>query len=63
MIEVEENIRRRRRSLAISEEAKNIPQQRLHKRYQAMAARGENKNIIDKALRSFTAIAIETEKQ
>ena len=40
---------RRQKSLAISEEAKDIAwkaQQRLHKRYKAMAARGKNKNQI-----------------
>ena len=59
------------KSLAISEEAKKIAwkaQQRLHKRYQAMAARGKNKNQIVTALGRellgfIWAIAIETEKQ
>jgi transposase len=62
---------RRQKSLAISEEAKKIAwkaQQRLHKRYQSMAARGKNKNQIVTAiwrelLGFIWAIAIETEKQ
>jgi hypothetical protein len=59
------------KSLAISEPAKKIArkaQQRLHKRYQALAARGKNKNqlvtAIGRELLGFIwAIAIETEKQ
>jgi transposase len=62
---------RRQRSLAISEQAKDIAwkaQQRLHKRYKAMAARGKNKNQIVTAigremLGFIWAIAVETEKQ
>jgi transposase len=62
---------RRQKSLAIGEEAKKIAwkaQQRLHKRYQAMAARGKNKNqivtAIGRELLGFVwAIGIETEKQ
>ena len=62
---------RRQKSLAISEEAKKIAwkaQQRLHKRYKAMSARGKNKNqivtAIGRELLGFIwAIAIETEKQ
>jgi transposase len=62
---------RRQKSLAISEEAKKIAwkaQQRLHKRYKAMDARGKNKNqivtAIGRELLGFIwAIAIETEKQ
>jgi transposase len=62
---------RRQKSLAISEEAKKIAwkaQQRLHKRYQAMAARGKNKNqivtAIGRELLGFIwAIAVEAEKQ
>ncbi len=44
---------RRQKNLAISDEAKQIAwkaQQRLHKRYQAMLARGKNKNQIVTAL-------------
>ena len=62
---------RRQKNLDISEEAKKIAwkaQQRLHKRYQALAARGKNKNQIVTALGRellgfIWAIAIETEKQ
>lgn len=62
---------RRQKSLAISEEAKKVAwkaQQRLHKRYKAMAARSKNKNQIVAALGRellgfIWAIAVETEKQ
>src|SRR5258706_13734598 len=62
---------RRQKTLAISDEAKRIAwkaQQRLHKRYKAMAARGKNKNqivtAIGRELVGFIgAIAVETEKQ
>ena len=62
---------RRQKSLAISDEAKEIAwkaQQRLHKRYKAMAARGKNKNQIVTALGRellgfIWAIAVETEKR
>ena len=62
---------RRQKSLAISEEAKKIAwkaQQRLHKRYRAMSARGKNKNqivtAIGRELLGFIwAIAMVTEKQ
>jgi transposase len=62
---------RRQKTLAISEEAKKIAwkaQQRLHKRYQAMAARGKNKNqivtAIGRELLGFIwAIAVAAEKQ
>jgi transposase len=62
---------RRQENLDLSEEAKKIAwkaQQRLHKRYQALAARGKNKNQIVTALGRellgfIWAIAIETEKQ
>src|SRR5678815_2742695 len=62
---------RRQKSLAISEQAKKIAwkaQQRLHKRYKALSARGKNKNqivtAIGRELLGFIwAIAIETEKQ
>jgi hypothetical protein len=55
----------------LSEEAKKIAwkaQQRLHKRYQAFAARGKNKNQIVTALGRellgfIWAIAIDAEKQ
>ena len=61
---------RRQKNLAISDEAKQIAwkaQQRLHKRYQAMLARGKNKNQIVTALgRELVgfvwAIAIAAEK-
>jgi hypothetical protein len=57
--------------LAISDEAKKIAwkaQQRLHKRYKAMAARGKDKSqiitAIGRELLGFIwAIAMETEKQ
>ena len=62
---------RRQKNLALSDEVKKIAwkaQQRLHKRYQAMAARGKNKNQIVTALGRellgfMWAIARETEKQ
>ena len=62
---------RRQKNLAIGEEAKKIAwkaQQRLHKRYKCMAARGKNKNQIVTALGRellgfIWAIAVETEKQ
>lgn len=62
---------RRQKSLAISDEAKDIAwkaQQRLHKRYKAMAAGGKNKNQIVTAigremLGFIGVIAVETEKQ
>jgi transposase len=62
---------RRQKKLAISEEAKKIAwkaQQRLHKRYKAMAGRGKNKNQIVTAigremLGFIWAIATETERQ
>ena len=58
-------------TLAISEEAKKIAwkaQQRLHKRYKALAARDKNKNqivtAIGRELLGFVwAIGMETEKQ
>lgn len=62
---------RRQKDLAISEEAKTIAwkaQQRLHKRYKAMAARGKNKNQIVAALGRellgfIWAIGMKTEQQ
>ncbi len=62
---------RRQKSLALSEEVKQIAwkaQQRLHKRYQKMTLRGKNKNqvttAIGRELLGFVwAIAVETEKQ
>lgn len=62
---------RRQKDLAISEEAKAIAwkaQQRLHKRYKAMAARGKNKNQIVTALGRellgfIWAIAVAIERQ
>jgi transposase len=62
---------RRQKDLAISEDAKQIAwkaQQRLHKRYKAMAARGKNKNQIVAALGRellgfIWAIGVRTEQQ
>ena len=62
---------RRQKNLTISEEAKKIAwkaQQRLHKRYKALAARDKNKNqivtAVGRELLGFVwAIGIETEKQ
>lgn len=62
---------RRQKSLSISEEAKKIAwkaQQRLHKRYKALAARDKNKNqiitAVGRELLGFVwAIGIATEKQ
>lgn len=62
---------RRQKSLAISEKVKKIAwkaQQRLHKRYKALAARDKNKNqivtAVGRELLGFVwAIGIETEKQ
>ena len=62
---------RRQKNLAISAEAKKIAwkaQQRLHKRYKGLAARGKNKNqivtAVGRELLGFVwAIAVETEKQ
>jgi mannitol-1-phosphate/altronate dehydrogenase len=61
----------RQKNLALSDEVKKIAwkaQQRLHKRYQAFAARGKNKNQIVTALGRellgfIWAIAIHTEQQ
>ncbi len=65
------HLARRQKALAISEEAKQIAwkaQQRLHKRYKAMAARGKNKNQIVAALGRellgfIWAIGVKTEQQ
>jgi transposase len=65
------NLQRRQKNLALSEEAKKIAwkaQQRLHKRYRALDARGKNKNQIVTAvgrelLGFIWAIAVETEKK
>lgn len=62
---------RRQKNLALSDEVKKIAwkaQQRLHKRYKALAARGKNKNQIITALGRellgfIWAIALEAEKQ
>jgi len=62
---------RRQKNLAISDEVKDIAwkaQQRLHKRYKAMAARGKNKNQIVAALGRellgfIWAIGVKTEQQ
>jgi transposase len=63
------NLQRRQKNLALSEEVKTIAwkaQQRLHKRYRALDARGKNKNQIVTAvgrelLGFIWAIAVETE--
>ena len=68
---VQGRVLRRQRSLALSEEAKRIAwkaQQRLHKRFTALAARGKNKNQIVTALARellgfVWAIAVHTEAQ
>ena len=65
------NLQRRQKNLALSEEVKTIAwkaQQRLHKRYRALDARGKNKNQIVTAvgrelLGFIWAIAVETEKK
>lgn len=65
------NLQRRQKNLALSEEAKKIAwkaQQRLHKRYRALDARGKNKNQIVTAvgrelLGFIWAIAVETEQK
>jgi hypothetical protein len=62
---------RRQKSLALSEEVKQIAwkaQQRLHKRYKTMQARGKNKNqivtAIGRELLGFLwAIAVKVEQQ
>ena len=62
---------RRQKNLALGEEAKKIAwkaQQRLHKRYLAMSARGKNKNqivaAIGRELVGFVwAIAVGAERQ
>src|SRR5215469_15977960 len=62
---------RRQKNLAISDEVKDIAwkaQQRLHKRYKAMSARGKNKNQIVAALGRellgfIWAIGVKTEQQ
>jgi len=62
---------RRQKDLAISDEVKKIAwkaQQRLHKRYQGMAARGKSKNQIVAALGRellgfVWAIGVKTEQQ
>jgi transposase len=68
---VQGRLLRRQQSLALSEEAKRIAwkaQQRLHKRFTALAARGKNKNQIVTALARellgfLWAIAVHTETQ
>src|SRR5512133_465926 len=65
------NLQRWQKNLALSEEAKKIAwkaQQRLHKRYRALDARGQNKNQIVTAvgrelLGFIWAIAVETKKK
>lgn len=62
---------RRQKSLALSHAAKRIAwkaQQRLHKRFTALAARGKEKNVIVTALARellgfIGAIAVQTEAQ
>ena len=68
---VQGRVLRRQKSLALSDEAKRIAwkaQQRLHKRFTAMAARGKNHNQIVTALARellgfMWAIAVHTEAQ
>ncbi len=68
---VQGRVLRRQRSLALSEEAKRIAwkaQQRLHKRFTALAARGKNNNQVVTALARellgfMWAIAVHTEAQ
>ena len=68
---VQGRVLRRQKALALSEEAKKIAwkaQQRLHKRYTTMAARGKHKGQIVTALARellgfIWAIAVETESQ
>ncbi len=68
---VQGRVLRRQRSLALSEEAKRIAwkaQQRLHKRFTALAARGKNHNQVVTALARellgfMWAIAVHTEAQ
>jgi transposase len=68
---VQGRVLRRQKSLALSEEAKRIAwkaQQRLHKRFTALAARGKNHNQIVTALARellgfVWAIAVHTEGQ
>jgi transposase len=68
---VQGRVLRRQRSLALSEEAKRIAwkaQQRLHKRFTALGARGKNNNQIVTALARellgfMWAIAVQTEAQ
>jgi transposase len=68
---VQGRVLRRQKSLALSEEAKRIAwkaQQRLHKRFTTLAARGKNNNVIVTALARellgfIWAIAVHTEAQ
>jgi transposase len=68
---IQGRVLRRQKSLALSEDAKRIAwtaQQRLHKRFTAMAARGKNNNVIVTALARellgfMWAIAVQTEAQ
>jgi transposase len=68
---VQGRVLRRQKALALSEEAKRIAwkaQQRLHKRFTALSARGKNKNQIVTALARellgfLWAIAVHTEAQ
>jgi hypothetical protein len=68
---VQGRVLRRQKSLALSDEAKRIAwkaQQRLHKRFTALAARGKNNNVIVTALARellgfMWAIAVHTEAQ
>ncbi|HEU0139058.1 MAG TPA: IS110 family transposase [Bryobacteraceae bacterium] len=65
------HLARRQKDLTLSDDVKNIAwkaQQRLHKRYKAMAARGKNKNQIVAALGRellgfIWAIGVKTEQQ
>jgi transposase len=68
---VQGRVRRRQKSLALSEEAKRIAwkaQQRLYKRFTALAARGKESNVIAIAIARellgfMWAIAVHTESQ
>jgi transposase len=68
---VQGRVLRRQKSLALSDEAKRIAwkaQQRLHKRFTALAARGKEKNVIVTALARellgfLWAIAVHAEAQ
>lgn len=68
---IQGRVLKRQKSLALSDEAKKIAwkaQQRLHRRFTALAARGKNNNLIVTALARellgfMWAIAVQTESQ